>query len=74
MGLWVVGELLFWVLYLIFVTVLWLFLFPGLIVAAMPFFLLRAALHPSAFGKIMKLQFRKLIDVWVDLSIRLIPV
>jgi len=72
-GFLIVGEILFWVLYLIFVIVLWLLLFPILVVVATPFFLLRAALHPSGFRGIMKYQFRKLLDVWMDLSIRLIP-
>ncbi len=73
-GVWIVGELLFWVFYIVFVTILWVLLFPVLAVVASPFFLLRAALHPSGFGEIMNVQFWKLIDVWMDLSIRLIPV
>lgn len=69
----IAGELLFWILYLLFVTMLWLLLFPALLIVATPFFLLRAAMHPSGFKAITKLQYARLYDVWVDLSIRLIP-
>ena len=69
----IAGELLFWILYLLFVTVLWLLLFPALLIVATPFFLIRAALHPSGFRAITKLQYARLYDVWVELSIRLIP-
>lgn len=73
-GPWFIEELLSWILYLLFVTFLWLLLFPILVVFGTPLFLLRAALHPSTFGQFFKLQFRKLMDLWIDLSIRLIPI
>ena len=68
-----VEQVLMWLLYLAFATVLWIVLFPLAIIVATPVFVVRAMIHRSRFREVLSRQFRELLNAWMDLSIALIP-
>ena len=67
---WIAGEVLFWVALLLF----WIIVFPIICIITTPFILILAAFNKDGYWTNVRKKYRKIADIWSDISVQLIPV
>ena len=68
-----IEQVVMWLLYLVFAATFWILLLPLAFMVMTPVFVARALVHPSRIRQVLTSQYRKVLLVWMDVSIALLP-